>query len=822
MAASQDIIDQLFTLKITIAEYNYQYYVLDTPSVPDAEYDRQMQALLAIEQAYPELLSAESPSQKVGGMPLSEFEQVTHEVPMLSLGNVFDEASFWAFEKSMQGRLKSDDEISYSCEPKFDGVAVSLLYENGMLVRGATRGDGRVGENITANVRAIRNIPLTLRGDNHPLRLEVRGEVVMSRDGFAELNKSQAEQDKKVFVNPRNAAAGSLRQLDSRITAKRPLLFFAYSLGLVENELSPLPETHSARLKQLSYWGFTLSKELQVANGAKECLEYYKHLGEIRDSLNYDIDGVVFKADNIALQQRLGFVTTGPRWAKAYKLPAEEKMTQVLDVEFQVGRTGVITPVARLEPVFVGNVTVSNATLHNQDEIQRLGLRIGDTVIVRRAGDVIPQIVSVIETKRRKTRIRVRRSLNTKKGKYKKHNKRLSWQEILIKSGPVKIVFPKFCPVCGSQVIKQSKEKKLKTMTHIVNLVGLRCSGGFKCSAQLSQNIIHFVSKKALDIDGLGEKIVKQLIDKKLIKTPADLYRLSENELLTLDKFAETSAQNLVDAIEKSKNIDPAKFLFGLGIPEVGENTARRLVEYFGSIKNLYNVPKSILTFVPDVGFEVASEIENFFASDTNRALLNDFETLGVKFDSESLVSTDLVLSIKMPELLVKLDILGIGPVAARVASHYYDRLTKIIDAALGVNGESLYCLNLAKSAISGLTKYFSEPDNRKKVEKLEEYLIDTKMHWIYHDKWIVEEKVVGKLDGKIVVITGSLGSLNRNDAKSAVEALGAKVTGSVSKKTDFVIAGDKPGQNKIDKATDLGVAIISEQEFFDMKDEEN
>jgi DNA ligase (NAD+) len=391
---------RLEQLKTQLAEHNYQYYVLDNPTVTDSEYDRLMLELKEIEKEFPQLLSSDSPSQKVGGMPLSQFQQVELEVPMLSLDNAFDEESMLAFEKRMQDRVKRSDPISYSCEPKLDGLAVSLLYENGKLVRGATRGDGRVGENITANVRTIRNIPLRLRGDTYPQRLEVRGEVIMTRDGFANLNAKQAAEGKKVFVNPRNAAAGSLRQLDSRITAARPLLFFAYSLGLVENEQQALAETHSGRLQQLSEWGLPLSKELDVAQGAVECLEYYQKIGELRDSLNYDIDGVVFKADNIALQEELGFVARAPRWAMAHKFPAQEAMTVVLEVEFQVGRTGAITPVARLEPVFVGGVTVSNATLHNQDEIERLALKIGDTVIIRRAGDVIPQVVAVVEALR--------------------------------------------------------------------------------------------------------------------------------------------------------------------------------------------------------------------------------------------------------------------------------------------------------------------------------------------------------------------------------------------------------------------------------------
>lgn len=586
MAASQDITDQLDLIKTIITEYNYQYYVLDNPSVPDAEYDRQMSALQAIEQQHPDLLTADSPSQKVGDVPLPEFKQVSHEVPMLSLDNVFDKESFFAFEKRMQDRLKDDHEISYSCEPKLDGLAVSLLYENGKLIRGATRGDGRVGENITTNVRTIRNIPLTLRGDNFPQRLEVRGEVVMSRDGFAKLNKTQLEQEKKVFANPRNAAAGSLRQLDSRITAKRPLLFFSYSLGLVENPQYPLAQSHSARLKQLSDWGLPLSKELQVAQGAQACLDYYQHLGKVRDSLNYDIDGVVFKADNIELQHKLGFVARAPRWAIAHKFPAQEEMTVVKDVEFQVGRTGAITPVARLEPVFVGGVTVSNATLHNADEIERLGLKVGDTVIIRRAGDVIPQVVSVIIEKRPE---------NTQN-----------------------IVFPVTCPICNSAIEKLEDEAIA------------RCTGGLYCAAQLKESMKHFASRKAFDIDGLGDKIIEQLVDQKLVKTPADFFRLEFIQISNLERMGEKSAANLIQSLEKCKQTTLAKFIYSLGIREVGEATASNLASYYCELEAIKQANAESLQEVSDVGAIVAQHLVNFFAEEHNVQVLDELIAAGI------------------------------------------------------------------------------------------------------------------------------------------------------------------------------------------------
>jgi DNA ligase (NAD+) len=671
MAASQDIINQLFSLKTTIAEYNYQYYVLDNPSVPDAEYDRQMKTLQIIEQQYPDLLTDDSPSQKVGDMPLPEFEQVAHEVPMLSLDNAFDKESFLAFEKRMQDRLKDGSEISYSCEPKLDGLAVSLLYEHGKLIRGATRGDGRVGENITANVRTIRNIPLTLRGDSFPERLEVRGEVVMTRDGFAKLNKIQKEQDKKVFANPRNAAAGSLRQLDSRITAKRPLLFFTYSLGLVENEQHALADCHSARLKQLSDWGLPLSKELQVAEGAEACLDYYQHLGDIRDALNYDIDGVVFKADNIELQQKLGFVARAPRWAIAHKFPAQEEMTVVHEVEFQVGRTGAITPVARLEPVFVGGVTVSNATLHNADEIKRLGLKVGDSVIIRRAGDVIPQVVSVVLDKR--------------------------------SEDARDIVFPETCPVCDSAIEKLEDE------------VVARCTGGLYCAAQLKESMKHFASRKAFDIDGLGDKIIEQLVDLKLVKTPADFFKLEFVQISNLDRMGEKSAANLIQSLEKCKQTTLAKFMYSLGIREVGEATAANLAAHYCELEAIKQANIEDLQEVGDVGAIVAQHLVNFFAETHNIQVIEELLAAGIHWP---------------------------------------------------------------------------------KIERIE---VDSL-----------------PLAGQIFVLTGTLEQMDRNAAKSTLQALGAKVAGSVSAKTSCVVAGEKAG-SKLAKAEALGVKVINEQEMLDL-----
>jgi DNA ligase (NAD+) len=665
---------RLTQLKTQLAEHNYQYYVQDNPTIPDAEYDRLMRELTEIEKEFPQLLSSDSPSQKVGDKPLGQFKQVEHEVPMLSLDNAFDEESMLAFEKRMQDRVKRSDVIRYSCEPKLDGLAVSILYENGKLVRGATRGDGRVGENITANVRTIRNIPLRLRGDSFPQRLEVRGEVIMTRDGFAKLNSKQASDGKKIFANPRNAAAGSLRQLDSRITASRPLLFFAYSLGLVENEQQPLAETHSGRLQQLSDWGLPLSKELDVAQGAVKCLAYYQKIGELRDSLNYDIDGVVFKADNIALQEELGFVARAPRWAIAHKFPAQEEMTVVLDVEFQVGRTGAITPVARLEPVFVGGVTVSNATLHNQDEIERLALKIGDTVIIRRAGDVIPQVVAVVETLR--------------------------------PDGARDILFPAACPVCDSAIEKVKGEAIA------------RCTGGLYCAAQRKEAMKHFASRKAFDIDGLGDKIIEQLVDQNLVKTPADFFKLEFMQIANLDRLGDKSAANLLISIGKSKSTTLVKFMYSLGIREVGEATAASLAKHFCELDVIKAADVEALQAVNDVGIVVAEHVFNFFREEHNMQVIDDLIAVGI--------------------------------------------------------------------------------------------------HWPKIEKMAIESL---PLAGQTFVLTGTLENMDRSAAKEKLEALGAKVAGSVSAKTSCVVAGASAG-SKLAKAESLGVKVINEEDMLQLFNE--
>lgn len=656
-------------LRNTLNEYNYQYYVLDDPSIPDAVYDRDMQSLIALEKQYPSLQSPNSPSQKVGGEALSAFEQVTHDVPMLSLDNAFDEESLLAFEKRLKDRLKDTSSLHFSCEPKLDGLAVSILYENGELVRAATRGDGQVGENITANVRTISNVPLTLRGDAHPDRVEVRGEVFMPREGFAKLNEHQKNAGGKVFANPRNAAAGSLRQLDSKITAKRPLMFYAYSLGVVQPDNFTLPTTHSERLSQLGKWGLPLCPDIDTAEGGRGCLDYYHHILEKRDNLPYDIDGVVFKVNRIDLQAALGFVARAPRWAIAQKFPAQEEVTKLLDVEFQVGRTGAITPVARLEPVFVGGVTVSNATLHNQDEITRLGVKVGDTVVIRRAGDVIPQVVSVVDTKRT--------------------------------GSETDIAFPSQCPVCGSQVEKLEDEAVA------------RCTGGLICAAQRKQALKHFASRKAFDIDGLGDKLVYQLVDADLVHSPADFFTLSLGDVVGLERMAEKSASKLLSSLEASKQTTLAKFLYALGIREVGEATAANLAAHFETLDAIRDASIEALVEVQDVGEIVATHIFNFFNESHN---------------------------------------------------------TDVIDALLkeGINWPAI-----------------EKPD----ADNL-------------------------PLEGKTCVITGTLSEMGRSDAKARLQLLGAKVAGSVSKNTDFLVAGEKAG-SKLTKAQELDVEVWDEAKLI-------
>ena len=586
-SASSAVADEIASLRDQLRDHNYRYYVLDEPSIPDASYDRLMRRLQELEAAHPELVTADSPSMRVGAEPLTEFSQVRHELPMLSLDNAFNAGEMEEFERRLQQRLKSDAPIEYACEPKLDGIAVSLLYEDGVLVRGATRGDGTTGEDITHNIRTVQSIPLRLMGAGYPGRLEVRGEVYLPREGFEAMNEQARAEEGKVFVNPRNAAAGTLRQLDPRVAASRPLEMCSYSVGLVEG--GDLPGQHSEILARLREWGLRINPESDLATGIAACNAYYDRLAEKRDALAYDIDGIVFKVNDIALQQELGFVSRAPRWAIARKFPAQEESTRLLEVEYQVGRTGAVTPVARLEPVFVGGVTVSNATLHNRDEIERLGVMQGDTVIVRRAGDVIPQVVSVILAER--------------------------------PADAVAVEFPEACPVCGSPLEQEEGEAVI------------RCSGGLVCQAQRKQSIKHFASRRAMDIEGLGDKLVDQLVDESLIETVADLFRLDVDTLAALERMGQKSAENLVAAIEASRNTTLPRFIFGLGIREVGEATAGNLARHFGTWEALEAADEDTLLSVDDVGPVVADHIRQFMDNDDNMAVVSALRSAGVGWE---------------------------------------------------------------------------------------------------------------------------------------------------------------------------------------------
>ena len=672
MTASKKVdFSDLETLRQTLRKYEYHYHVLDNPLVPDAEYDRLMNELKNLEWQHPEWITPDSPTQRVGAKPLEGFAQITHELPMLSLDNAFSDEELDGFLRRIENLIAQDPEkMTFCCEPKLDGLAVSILYENGSLVQAATRGDGTTGEDITANIRTIRNIPLKLNLKNPPARLEVRGEVFMPQKGFNLLNERALEKGEKTFANPRNAAAGSLRQLDPKVTRQRPLELNAYSIGIYESD-DELPSTHYERLQWLKSIGIPVNGEIRLATGREELLKFYAEIQSKRPNLGYDIDGTVLKVNDIALQEQLGFISRSPRWAIAYKFPAQEEMTVLNDVEFQVGRTGAITPVAKLEPVFVAGVTVSNATLHNGDEIERLGVVIGDTVIIRRAGDVIPQIIGVVKE---------RRPENAKK-----------------------IHFPTACPVCESAVIRVEGEAVA------------RCTGGLFCAAQRKEALKHFVSRKAMDIDGVGEKLIEQLMARELIHTPADLFKLDLTSLMRLERMGEKSAQNALNSIEKSKSTTLARFLYALGIREVGEATALNLANHFGTLAAIREANIETLTQVQDVGEVVANHIFRFW----------------------------------------------------------------------------------------------QEPHNVEVVEDL----IKQGVHW----QDVVQVEIADNpLKNKNVVLTGTLTQLTRDEAKALLQSLGCKVSGSVSSKTDYLIAGEKAG-SKLTKAQELGITVLSEQDFVNL-----
>ena len=654
-------------LRDELNRHSHAYYVLDNPSIPDAEYDQLFRELQQLEAQHPDLIFPDSPTQRVGGEPLPEFNQVQHDVPMLSINNGFSEEDVHNFDRRVHEGLETNRAVHYACELKFDGLAINLRYEHGVLVLASTRGDGFTGEDVTANIRTVRSIPLKLQTNNPPALIEVRGEVLMFKADFAKLNQRQREANQKEFANPRNAAAGSLRQLDSRITAQRSLRFFAYGIGSLEG--AAMPTRHSALLDWYQTMGIPVCAERTVVSDAHGLLSFFGDIGQRRTQLPYDIDGVVYKVDDIAQQKQLGFVSRAPRFAIAHKFPAEEATTTVLDIEIQVGRTGALTPVARLSPVSVGGVTVTNATLHNEDEVRRKDIRIGDCVIVRRAGDVIPEVVANVPERR--------------------------------PSDAQEFVMPSACPVCGSAIVRLEEEAVA------------RCSGGWlTCAAQRKGGLLHFVSRRAMDIEGLGEQLVEQLVDRGLVTTPADFYTLDLGTLANLDRMAKKSAQNVLDALEKSKTTSLASFIYSLGIRHVGESTAKSLAKHFGSLDALLASDENHILSVNDIGPVVAQSILSFFADPLNRQLVDQLRASGIHWEE-------------------------------------------------------------------------GEPEQSSDL-----------------------------LAGKTFVLTGTLPTLSRDDARAMIEAAGGKVAGSVSKKTSYVVAGEEAG-SKLTRAEELGVAILDEEQFL-------
>ncbi|WP_407315978.1 NAD-dependent DNA ligase LigA [Pseudomonas sp. nanlin1] len=773
MNAQQRILE----LRAELDLHNYRYHVLDEPSIPDVEYDRLFHELKALESEHPELVTADSPTQRVGNVALTAFSQVRHEIPMLSLGNAFEDDELREFDRRVtdgldlpSGDLFAAAAVEYSCEPKLDGLAVSLLYQDGALVRGATRGDGTTGEDISVNVRTIRNVPLKLQGTGWPAVLEVRGEVYMSKAGFERLNAAQLEVGGKTFANPRNAAAGSLRQLDSKITASRPLEFCCYGIGQVSHDIA---STHIGNLEQLKKWGMPISRELKVAKNIEQCLEYYRDIGARRAALPYEIDGVVFKVNSLGAQRELGFRAREPRWAIAHKFPAMEELTELLDVEFQVGRTGAVTPVARLKPVKVAGVTVANATLHNMDEVARLGLMIGDTVVIRRAGDVIPQVMQVV-LERRPAEARA-------------------------------VQIPDACPVCGSQVERTQLVKRSKGKETVSEGAVYRCVGRLACGAQLKQAIIHFVSRRAMDIDGLGEKSVEQLVDEGLVASPADLYTLDYEAVVALEGFAELSSKNLLAAIDNSKRPSLARFIYALGIPDVGEETAKVLARALGSLQRVGEALPPVLTYLPDVGMEVAYEIHRFFEDEHNRTVIAQLLERGLQLQDEGEVHPEYAASTSLAGMIAKLDIPFVGPTGAQKLVAKLDSLEKIISA----DGIDLRQALAARQA-DAVREYFLVPENAAQARAVEAQLLAFGMHWT-SSKRVVEGL---PLTGQTWVLTGSLEQMSRDVAKEKLESFGAKVAGSVSAKTHCVVAGPGAG-SKLAKANELGLKVLDEDQFL-------
>ncbi|MDR3429048.1 NAD-dependent DNA ligase LigA [Silvimonas sp.] len=782
-----DLIEQAAQLRRLLHQYGHEYYVLDAPSVPDAEYDRIFRELQALEAAHPDLLTADSPTQRVGGAALPSFNSVIHRVPMLSLNNAFEDEEVEAFDRRVREGL-GIAAATYDVGPKFDGLAMSLTYQNGVLVQAATRGDGATGEDVTRNVRTINAIPLRLQGENIPAVLEVRGEVLMFKKDFERLNDEQTAKGLKVFANPRNAAAGSLRQLDSRITASRRLAFFAYGIATCEG-VTP-PASQSAVMDWFATLGLPICKERDRVVGSDGLLGYYHRIGDKRPSLPYEIDGVVYKVDSFAQQEELGFVSRAPRWAIAHKFPAQEALTLVEAIDVQVGRTGAITPVARLQPVFVGGVTVTNATLHNEDEVRRKDVRIGDTVIVRRAGDVIPEVVGVVLE---------RRPMIEQTG-----GDLFSAQQIPREPA---YQLPKTCPVCGSHVVREEGEAIA------------RCSGGLFCSAQRKEAIWHFAGRRAMDIDGLGGRYIDNLVELDYVHGVADLYRLTLDDFLEMKRRADERdgltpetvqqgkvatkwAENLLEAIEASKKPPLARMLFALGIRHVGESTAKTLADWLGRLQWVRHAPAAVLRVLPDIGGTVADSIADFFAEPKNQQALDDLLSAGVEPQGERAPSAELREKLDVATLYAALNIPRLTPVRAKQLAGQFPTLAGLAQA----NETAL--VGLPTDVASAVLTWLGQPDRREQLQQLDQFqarLLDALPQ--------ASEATQGVFTGKTFVLTGTLPTLSRDEAKALIEAAGGKVSSSVSKKTDVVVAGEEAG-SKLTKAQELGVPVWDEAQL--------
>ncbi len=771
--------DRAAELRARIDDANYRYYVLDEPAISDADYDVLMRDLVAIETEHPELATPDSPTQRVGAAPSGAFATVRHALPMLSLANAFSEEEVADFARRIERALDTN-EPAFSVEPKFDGLAVSLRYEDGTFVQGATRGDGERGEDITANLRTVRSVPLKLRGNRWPRVLEVRGEIYMPRDAFEKYNEHARKHGGKVLANPRNGAAGSLRQLDARISAQRPLAFYAYALGAVEG--GDLPATHSETLKRLREFGFPVSQEVEVATGLDGLLDYYRRIGKRRDGLPFDIDGVVYKLDDYEGQRVLGFVSRAPRWALAHKFPAQEQTTTVEDIIINIGRTGAATPAARLAPVHVGGVTVTNATLHNADQVARLDVRIGDTVIVRRAGDVIPEVVSVDLAQRPPDAE--------------------PWQ------------MPLRCPVCNSEIVREAGE------------VVARCTGELICAAQRNEALFHFASRRAMDIEGLGERLIADLTEFGVVKSVADLYALTLDDLLDMKrrtderngttpetvkagKIATKWAENLIASIDKSRDTTLERFLYGLGITHVGESTAKALAEWFGNLDLIRRMPWPLAKLVPDVGGEVARAIDDFFAQSGNQEVVDELLERGISIGNSHAPSAKLAQQLHLASVLEQMEIPRMtSKRAEQVASGF-----RSLDDIPAADESALDAIGLPAETAAALHEFLARDEGRslwKRCAEMMQRLADTVT--------TAPKVEIGVLEDKTVVLTGALSTLTRDEAKQRLEALGAKVAGSVSKKTNFVVAGESAG-SKLDKATELGIDIWDEAKLLKFLD---